>query len=216
MESLKAVYPTVSGNFKSGESCRQVESIKPFSSLIRLFLRIDMKQERLNLYFMDMKYIRVLHKADDRVQSVSPQIHKSNRPFIGIVVICDEHKYCIPLDSAKEKHKTQKNDVDFTRIFDGEKLISVLNFNNMIPVDDRFIRKIDLKPSPKDNTAQANYKKLCIKEIELCRKNQDAIIKKANKLYYLVQKPNCSSMLKKRCNDFKKLEKVLEKLLQKK
>ena len=157
---------------------------------------------------MDMKYIRNLHKADDRVQSVSPQIHKSNRPFIGIVVICDEHKYCIPLDSAKEKHKTQKNDVDFTRIFDGEKLISVLNFNNMIPVDDRFIRKIDLKPSPKDNTAQANYKKLCIKEIELCRKNQDAIIKKANKLYYLVQKPNCSSMLKKRCNDFKKLEKV--------
>jgi protein AbiQ len=31
-----------------------------------------------------MKYIRDLHKADDRVQSVSPQIHKSNRPFVGI------------------------------------------------------------------------------------------------------------------------------------
>lgn len=175
-----------------------------------------MEQERLNLYFMDMKYIRDLHKADDRVQSVSPQIHKSNRPFVGIVVICDEKKYCVPLDSAKEKHKTQKNDVDFTRIFDGEKLISVLNFNNMIPVDDRFITKIDLRPSSKDNSAHANYKKLCIKEIEWCRKNQEAIVKKANKLYYLVQKPNCSSMLKKRCNDFKKLEKVLEKLLQKK
>ena len=175
-----------------------------------------MKQERLNLYFMDMKYIRDLHKVDDRVQSVSPQIHKSNRPFVGIIVICDDHKYCVPLDSAKEKHKTQKNDVDFTRIFDGEKLISVLNFNNMIPVDDRYITKIDLKPSPKDNPAQASYKKLCIKEIEWCRKNQEAIVKKANKLYYLVQKPNCSSMLKKRCNDFKKLEKVLEKLLQKK
>lgn len=175
-----------------------------------------MEQERLNLYFMDMKYIRDLHKADDRVQSVSPQIHKSNRPFVGIVVICDDHKYCVPLDSAKEKHKTQKNDVDFTRIFDSEKLISVLNFNNMIPVDDRYITKIDLKPSPKDNSAQASYKKLCIKEIEWCRKNQEAIVKKANKLYYLVQKPNCSSMLKKRCNDFKKLEKVLEKLLQKK
>lgn len=175
-----------------------------------------MEQERLNLYYMDMNYIRDLHNADDRVQSVSPQIHKSNRPFVGIVVICDEHKYCVPLDSAKEKHKTQKNDVDFTRIFDGEKLISVLNFNNMIPVADRFITKIDLKPSPRDNYARAHYKKLCIKEIEWCRKNQDAIIKKANKLYYLVQKPNCSSMLKKRCNDFKKLEKVLGKLLQKK
>ena len=193
-----------------------MESIKPFSSLIRLFLWVKMEQERLNLYFMDMKYIRDLHKVDDRVQSVSPQIHKSNRPFVGVVVICNDHKYCVPLDSAKEKHKTQKNDVDFTRIFDGEKLISVLNFNNMIPVDDRYITKIDLKPSPKDNPAQASYKKLCIKEIEWCRKNQEAIVKKANKLYYLVQKPNCSSMLKKRCNDFKKLEKVLEKLLQKK
>ncbi len=164
---------------------------------------------------MDMKYVRNLHKADSRVQSVSPQIHKSNRPFVGIIVVCDEHKYCIPLDSAKEKHKTQKNDVDFTRIFDGEKLISVLNFNNMIPVDDKFVRKIDLKPTKSDNPSQANYKKLCIKEITWCRKNHEAIVKKANKLYYLVQKQNCSGMLKKRCNDFKKLEKVLEKLLQK-
>ncbi|WP_353888408.1 type III toxin-antitoxin system ToxN/AbiQ family toxin [uncultured Treponema sp.] len=143
-------------------------------------------------------------------------MHKSRRPFIGIVIICDEHKYCVPLDSAKEKHKTQKNDVDFARIFDGEKVISVLNFNNMVPIDDQFITKINLKPSPKDSLAQANYKKLCIKEIKWFRKNQEAIVRKANKLYYLVQKPNCSSMLKKRCNDFKKLEKVLEKKLQKK
>ncbi len=174
-----------------------------------------MKQERLNLYFLDMKYVRDLHNADDKVQSVSPQIHKENRPFVGIIVVCDDHKYCVPLDSAKEKHKKQKNDVDFTRIFDGERLISVLNFNNMIPVEDRFVSKIDLKPSEKDTPAQAHYKKLCIKEIEWCRKNQDAIVKKANKLYRLVQKENCSSILKKLCNDFKKLEKVLENLLEK-
>ena len=85
----------------------------------------------------------------------------------------------------------------------------------MIPVDDKFIHKIDLHPSPKDTTAQTHYKNLCIKEITWCRKNQEAIVKKANKLYYLVQNPNCSINLKKRCNDFKKLEKVLEKLLRK-
>ena len=83
--------------------------------------------------------------------------------------------------------------MDFTRIFDGEKLISVLNFNNMIPVDDRFVTKIDLKPS----------------------QHEDSLVKKANKLYQLLQKPNCSGMLKRRCNDFKKLEQVLEKLLAK-
>ena len=37
-----------------------------------------MQQERLNLYFMDMKYVRDLHKADDRVQSVSPLVQKPN------------------------------------------------------------------------------------------------------------------------------------------
>lgn len=33
-----------------------------------------MKQERLNLYRIDMKYIRNLHNVDNRVSSVSPQI----------------------------------------------------------------------------------------------------------------------------------------------
>ena len=93
-----------------------------------------MHRKKLALYYMDMKYVRDLHKIDDRVQSVSPQIHKSNRPFVGVVVICENQQYCIPLDSPKEKHLNKKNDVDFSRIFDGDKLIGVLNFNNMIIV----------------------------------------------------------------------------------
>ncbi|MBE5900536.1 MAG: hypothetical protein E7280_01380 [Lachnospiraceae bacterium] len=59
-----------------------------------------MKQEKLYLYTLDMKYVRDLHKIDDRVQSVSPQIHKSIRPFVGIVVVCEEHLYCVPVDHA--------------------------------------------------------------------------------------------------------------------
>ena len=37
------------------------------------------EQERLNLYRVDMKYIRDLHRADDRVSFVSPQIGKNKR-----------------------------------------------------------------------------------------------------------------------------------------
>lgn len=44
-----------------------------------------MKQERLNLYLIDMKYIRNLHKADDKVSSVSPQIGKQHRIYVGII-----------------------------------------------------------------------------------------------------------------------------------
>ena len=105
----------------------------------------------------------------------------------------------------------KKNDVDFSRIFDGDKLIGVLNFNNMIPVDERVITKIDLKINKNDSKQEIYYKTLCTKELDWCQKNQDIIIKKANKLYKLVQKENVSKTLKKRCNDFKKLEKILLK-----
>ncbi len=170
-----------------------------------------MKQEKLKLYTMDMKYVRDLHNVDDRVQSVSPQIHKSNRPFVGVVVICDKHKYCIPLDHPKDKHYKMKNDVDFTRIFDGEKLIGVLNFNNMIPVEDNLIRLLDVKPGKKDTDADKAYKNLCAKELDWVQKNQDAIVKKANKLYQMIVSDIANQGLKKRCLDFLKLEAVLEK-----
>ena len=44
-----------------------------------------MTQERLNLYLIDMKYVRDLHHADDRVSSVSPQIGKQHRIYVGVV-----------------------------------------------------------------------------------------------------------------------------------
>ena len=75
-----------------------------------------MKQQRLSLYTIDLKYIRNLAKADDNVLSISPQVGKSTRPFIGIIVICDEKQYCVPLSSPKAKHKNMKNDVDFSKI----------------------------------------------------------------------------------------------------
>lgn len=55
-----------------------------------------MDQTKLRLYTMNMKYVRDLHRADDRVQSVSPQIHKSSRPFVGVVVVCENHKLEFP------------------------------------------------------------------------------------------------------------------------
>lgn len=41
----------------------------------------SMKQNRLSLYQIDIKYIRDLANKDDNVRSVSPQIGKDNRPF---------------------------------------------------------------------------------------------------------------------------------------
>ena len=117
-----------------------------------------MKQKRLSLYTVNMKYIRNLAHEDDNVASVSPQIEKSIRPFIGIIVICGEKQYCVPLSSPKEKHKSMKNDKDFSKIFDSTgKLIGVLNFNNMIPVREDIINKVDIAIHPNDSPAMKRY-----------------------------------------------------------
>ena len=104
---LLKVSPTLSGSCKSDgiagkviSQCGYVFDIATF-----IILRRKMKQERLNLYRIDMKYIRNLHNVDDRVSSVSPQIGKQHRIYIGIVVICNEKKYLIPLSHPVEKHK---------------------------------------------------------------------------------------------------------------
>ena len=47
-----------------------------------------MRQERFNLYTLDMKYVRDLAKIDTNVMSVSPQVGKQSRPFVGVVLLC--------------------------------------------------------------------------------------------------------------------------------
>ena len=91
-----------------------------------------------------MKYIRNLHHIDDRVLSVSPQTGKDTRVFVGIVIVCGTHKYCIPLSSPKDKHKRMRNSMDFSKIEVDGKLLGVLNFNLMIPIEEAQLQPIDL------------------------------------------------------------------------
>lgn len=217
MEPIKAVNPTGSGTDKSGESYRKwKQSEAALCAALSFALkawRIYMEQKRLNLYLIDMKYIRNLAKADDHVMSVSPQAGKETRPFVGIVIVCGTKKYCVPLSSPKPKHSSMKNDVDFMKIMDGESLIGVLNFNNMIPVDESCTIPLNLRIAGKDDATTRRYKKMAAKQLDWCQHNQEAIVKRANKLYAMVQSEKTSVFLKRRCCDFRKLEKVLQKWL---
>ena len=176
-----------------------------------------MRKTRLHLYTLDMKYVRDLSKTDDKVMSVSPQERKENRPFIGIVVIMEGKKYCIPLTSPKPKHEKMKNDLDFSKMYDAHnRLIGALNFNNMIPVSEEFIKQININPSKNDSPKDIIYKELLNNQLDWCNDNFDNITKKANKLYkFVTQTPEKSRNLTRRCCDFKKLEAVLEKRLAK-
>ena len=170
-----------------------------------------MDQKRLALYKIDLKYVRDLSKADDNVMSVSPQAGKSTRPFIGIIVICNDKQYCVPFSSPKPKHNKMKNDTDFMKIMDGEKIIAVLNFNCMIPVSEKVVSKINISISRDDTPETIRYKKLISKQLSFCQKNQDLIVRKANKLYLMINSGKANNLLQKRCCDFKKLETILDK-----
>ena len=63
----------------------------------------------LNFYYIDLKYIRDLSNVDDNVLSISPQRGKQNRPFVGVLLLLNGRKYCIPLTSPKEKFKSMKS-----------------------------------------------------------------------------------------------------------
>ena len=176
----------------------------------------------INFYKVDMKLIRDYSHIDDNVMSVSPQINKHNRPFIGVIIIKNDKKYCIPLSSPKKKHREMKSRLDMVKVFDeserGEdkqfKLIGVLNVNNMIPVEDCFLEPIDLNICKTDNKKIKAHKELMQNQLRWCRDNSGMIINKANKVYNLVvNNPEKNKRLVARSVDFLKLEKVLEKKL---
>ena len=89
-----------------------------------------------------------------------------------------------------------------------------MNFNNMIPVQEKFIYLLNIKVSPSDNAGTAHYKKMSAKQLTYCQRNQDAIIRKANKLYEMITSGKANNLLKRRCCDFARLEAVLQKKMQ--
>lgn len=157
-----------------------------------------------------MKYIRNLHNIDDKVLSVSPQTGKDNRVFVGIVIICGVHKYCIPLSLPKEKHIKMRNSMDFSKIEINGKLLGVLNFNLMIPIEEEQLQLVDTTIFKRDRENIKYYKRLCVQELEWCRNNSEIICNKANVLYkkYI---SNESFIGRNRCLNFPKLESECKK-----
>ncbi len=167
-------------------------------------------QTDFKLYKADMKYIRNLHNVDDKALSVSPQTGKDNRVFVGIVIICGIHKYCIPLSSPKEKHKNMKNSMDFSKIEVNGKLLGVLNCNLMIPIEEEQLQLVDTTIFKRDRENIKYYKRLCVQELEWRQTNSEVICNKANVLYkkYSSNEPFTG---RNRCLNFPKLEAECEK-----
>ncbi len=175
--------------------------------------------KRFKLYTVNKKYIRNLHNIDNNIPSVSPQIGKQNRPFLGIIILINGSKFCIPFTSNSSKKnknfESMRENITFRKIRDKDgAILAALNLNNMIPVRDEYISEIDLKIHPTDTPELRHWKRLCIKELTWCQSNQAEIERLANELYriYISNEPFnkkniCLNFpaLEKECNKAKKL-----------
>lgn len=171
---------------------------------------------RFKLYNVNIKYIRNLHNVDDNVPSVSPQIGKSDRPFLGVIVLINGSKYCIPLTSNSsrkgKKLEYMRENITFRKICDKQgKVLAGLNLNNMIPVREEYITEIDIKIHSSDSQELRCWKKLCAKELEWCQLHQNEIERLANELYRIYTSGEFFSK-RKICLDFPVLEKECNKM----
>lgn len=161
---------------------------------------------RLELFKVNEHYAQILFNIDRRVPYVSGD--KANRPFIGVVLEVNGCKYFAPMTSPKPKHLKMNDSTmpDFIRINNGA--WGGINLNNMIPVADGFLTKVDIgKESNED------YKNLLTNQISWCNKNREKITKKAQRLYNLVCKGNVGEALLNRCCDYKLLEEMCKEYI---
>lgn len=165
-----------------------------------------MKETKLTLYRVIPKYIKALQNeengGDKRVYG------KDNRPFIGVVTVCNRQKYCIPLTSVKDKFYNMKGTIDFGIIKINDNIVAGIEYSRMIPVEEHLLRRVDITEHKHDTDKQKASKALRRAEIEWCEAHSEEIINKANVLYntyisgtYFKHRKNCLNfpLLEKIC-----------------
>lgn len=163
----------------------------------------------IELVRIDCNYIDALRKVDSKVQSNSQSQNKDTKPFLGILFALkdnEEIEYFVPLSSPKEKHFTMPNSTDFHKIYNKkDKLIAVLNFNNMVPTTAQLYNRINIS-TDKD-------KIILHDEYVFCRDRETILKNKAEKLYERYKQNQLTKKEKNRTCDFFLLEKELKNYL---
>ena len=158
-------------------------------------------EEKLILVKVDTKYCDYLRKFDNKVPYNFNE--KEIRPFVGVLFEINDCSYFAPLSSPKPKHLKLKSKLDFLKIDNGK--LGAINFNNMIPVTNKNIVKIDLEKEGITKT-EKKYIKLLKEQIYWLNRNSEKIFGRSNKLYekYISNKLDTNTY--KRCCNFLLLE----------
>lgn len=88
------------------------------------------KLGKLNFYIIDDKYIKYLSEFDKHIAYNKNE----TRPYIGVVIIVNEHYYFAPMFSPKTKHKTYKENLTFFKMLSVKEKneLGIIRFSDMI------------------------------------------------------------------------------------
>lgn len=162
-----------------------------------------LKMGKLNFYIIDDNYIGYLSKFDKHIAYNKNE----KRPYIGVILVVEDHYYFAPLFSPKQKHKTYKDNLTFFKIVNDKTKndLGIIRFSDMIPVPQDCVYLLDIK------NKSYGYKRLLSEQYSYINKpeHKQKIMDKATKIYSIVtsnKKSKVSKFYKDLSCDFKLLE----------
>ena len=163
---------------------------------------------KLKWYVVNKEYVSYLKKFDDKVENIN--YSEKLKPYIGILITINEINYYVPISSVKEKHYKMNEDMDFIKLMENDRILGVLNLNNMIPIDNQNVKVLKYKEIEdyrkfKNDKEKHLYISFLSFELGLINGKIDKIKSNAVELYNeKINRPN--SKISKRCCNFKLLE----------
>ena len=163
----------------------------------------------ISFYEIDDNYIDYLRQFDSKILSTKDGDRKYLRKYIGIMMHNRDCKYFIPLSSYKPK--------TYDNMYESKSLkkignMAVLRINNMIPVIDEVIHKMDF-----NSITDQNYKYLLQSEYRIIKSREKEIRTDSRIIYYYrLNEKNKDKGLYNICCDYKLLEEKSKEYLTKK
>jgi len=133
--------------------------------------------EFMRFYTISDSYINYLKKLDATV----PNNYSGKRPYIGVILEINEHKYLAPLTSYKQKqdkiHGSSLGAFKLHERSNENNKLGMICLNNMIPVLESEITELDI------DIQEEKYKRMLYLQYEFIKTKKEEIIIKAKRLH---------------------------------
>lgn len=162
----------------------------------------------LNWITIDEMYLDHLrNNVDKRIPEVNYGVDHY-KPFFGVLFVSDQFAYVTQVSHPQPRHTTMKSGQDFVKVFDGKKLLCVVNLNYMFPVPNSSINYLnygDIHSYRTFNSEKEKNDYIALLKKEMTIMQTMGIESKAKNLYKLWH-DHPEAPVAQRCLNFSALE----------